>query len=204
MAVKERLCIACWPVALKDSFFGKGLSLSTIAGDKEREWGKGKEKEKDKAGPLEEMWDQMQRVYEGTNDDQCLTVESWTQDEMELDDPSNVLIVTCIDGTVLLCASESRLLVSMLQKKIDAAAKQVRGKSVMVKRKVSRGDDGDMDSESEGESRPKSKTSRNLVAGPSNAPPAPRREVAPKLSKFRFHNPENGFWSDTFTASGIQ
>ncbi|KAF8177164.1 hypothetical protein K438DRAFT_1978805 [Mycena galopus ATCC 62051] len=200
-AVKEGLRIACWPASIKDTFPSKGFSLSAIAGDKERERGKDKEK----ASPLEDMRDQMRRVYEGAEDDQCPTVESWTQDERDLEDPSNVPIVTCVDGTVLLRASESRVLASMLQKKNEAARKGARGKSAMPKRKVARSDHGDATSDSDGEgtSRPKSKTSRN-VAGPSNGPPAPGREVAPKLSKFRFHNPENSFWSDTFTASGIQ
>ncbi|KAF8169724.1 hypothetical protein K438DRAFT_1774104 [Mycena galopus ATCC 62051] len=56
---------------------------------------------------MRDMHTTLKAIYLGTAEDdiQCTKIVSWTEDEQELDDPRDVAIVTCDDGTTLLTAA---------------------------------------------------------------------------------------------------
>ncbi|KAJ7192379.1 hypothetical protein GGX14DRAFT_578243 [Mycena pura] len=137
-AVKLQLRIVNWPDALKGFHPGPGFSVHGIS-DK----GVSKESKEDQSRnkALFAMYDAIVRVYQGQADPGAPKIESWTDDEKELDDP-DVPLVVAADGSVLLAASSSKDLLSKLAKRDRGAEKQKKGKA---KAHVSRSDNDDND-----------------------------------------------------------
>ncbi|KAF8185380.1 hypothetical protein K438DRAFT_1974080 [Mycena galopus ATCC 62051] len=99
VAHRHKLRFEGWPAALKSTYPGTGFDLSHI---------------KDSDTPadascnkvMRDMHTTLKAIYLGTAEDniQCTKIVSWMEDEQELDDPRDVAIVTCNDGTTLLTA----------------------------------------------------------------------------------------------------
>ncbi|KAJ7055406.1 hypothetical protein C8F01DRAFT_1258578 [Mycena amicta] len=133
LAVQHRLHFVMWPVDFKGKYPGGGKKVQT------KDKGSDSEEDEDEDMPaaaasggiseteaLRKMFEAMRNVYRLWQGDEELPntesadlapfVESWTADEMALDDPSEVPIVVCADDTVLLRAGASTKLLKGLEK----------------------------------------------------------------------------------------
>ncbi|KAF8190038.1 hypothetical protein K438DRAFT_1763626 [Mycena galopus ATCC 62051] len=100
VAHRHKLCFEGWPAALKSTYPGPGFDLSHI-----KDSDAPADASRNKA--MRDMHTTLKAIYLGTAEDdiQCTKIVSWTEDEQELDDPRDVAIVTCDDGTTLLTAA---------------------------------------------------------------------------------------------------
>ncbi|KAJ7337632.1 hypothetical protein DFH08DRAFT_1014903 [Mycena albidolilacea] len=121
-AVKHQLRIENWPTTLKATFPGPGFDLSHIKdGDAPADASRNK--------AMREMHGQLKSVYLGTEDASgATTIVSWSDEEMGLDDPRDVPIVTCADGTTLLTAASATSLIRELAKRREASTKTTKTK----------------------------------------------------------------------------
>jgi len=170
-AWKHKLRIENWPAPLKATFPGPGFDLAQIKDSDSAQDGSRNKAMRDMHAALKAAYDGQEA---GESDTQvvswtdgipfffiiCVELSSWLADEMELDDPSDVAIVTCADGTILLRASASKLLLRHLG------------------RREARGDDDDDDDDSSSNRR-KHKTG----ARAHNKATTKNRKVATATSK---------------------
>ncbi|KAF8130073.1 hypothetical protein K438DRAFT_1788825 [Mycena galopus ATCC 62051] len=100
VAHRHKLRFEGWPAALKSTYPGPGFDLSHI-----KDSDAPADASRNKA--MRDMHTTLKAIYLGTAEDdiQCTKIVSWTEDEQELDDPRDVAIVTCDDGTTLLTAA---------------------------------------------------------------------------------------------------
>ncbi|KAF8142279.1 hypothetical protein K438DRAFT_1784890 [Mycena galopus ATCC 62051] len=100
VAHRHKLRFEGWPAALKSTFLGPGFNLSHI-----KDSDAPADASRNKA--MRDMHTTLKAIYLGMAEDdiQCTKIVSWTEDEQELDDPRDVAIVTCDDGTTLLTAA---------------------------------------------------------------------------------------------------
>ncbi|KAJ7705694.1 hypothetical protein B0H14DRAFT_2647262 [Mycena olivaceomarginata] len=108
-AWKHKLWIENWPAALKETYPGPGFSLGVIT-------------EKDNKKEENRAW--MDASPDADDGLECTQIVSWTDEEMELKDPSNVLIVSCDNRTVLLRASASKGLLAKIKKSRKKSSKK--------------------------------------------------------------------------------
>ncbi|KAJ7689374.1 hypothetical protein B0H14DRAFT_3532816 [Mycena olivaceomarginata] len=119
---KHKLRIENWPTALKETYPGPGFSLGVI-----REKDDKKEEKRARMDAVKAMFKAMQAAYQSPDVDdglECTWIVSWTDEEMELEDPSNVPIVSCDDGMVLLRASASKGLLAKIKKSKKKSSKK--------------------------------------------------------------------------------
>ncbi|KAJ7801241.1 hypothetical protein B0H14DRAFT_3489839 [Mycena olivaceomarginata] len=100
--VKHQLRIENWPTTLKATLPGPGFDLSHIKdGDAPADTSRNK--------AMQEMHGQLKSVYLGTEDASgATTIVLWSDEEMGLDNPRDVPIITCADGTTLLTTALKR------------------------------------------------------------------------------------------------
>ncbi|KAJ7310154.1 hypothetical protein DFH08DRAFT_974506 [Mycena albidolilacea] len=200
-ACKHQLRIENWPAALKETYPGPGFSLGVIT-EKDNK----KEEKRARMDAVKAMFNAMKAAYQSPDADDGLEstkIVSWTDEEIELEDPSNVPIVSCDDGTVLLWASASKSLLAKIKNSKKSSKKKTRATA------NASGDD-DMDNEDEMPPPPpksgkgKGKSKAPTAAG-TPAPAAATSDVAPvagrKQIKFRYRNGE--VMSDVFSATEL-
>ncbi|KAK7006737.1 hypothetical protein R3P38DRAFT_3366814 [Favolaschia claudopus] len=113
-AVQHHLRIIDWPNTLKLHYPRPGFNPQQITNkSKSSDDGEGEEQGLTKS--LVDMRDAMRRVFEGGNE-AASTIVSWTDAEIELDDPRDVPIVVAADGSTLLTARASDALIRKLHK----------------------------------------------------------------------------------------
>jgi hypothetical protein len=124
-AWKHRLRIENWPTSLKATFPGPGFDLAQIKDSDSAQDGSRNKAMRDMHAALKAAYDGQEtresdtQVVSWTDGvpfflSICAELSSWLADEMELDDPRDVAIVTCADGTILLRASASKVLLRHL------------------------------------------------------------------------------------------
>ncbi|KAJ7053448.1 hypothetical protein C8F01DRAFT_1322572 [Mycena amicta] len=113
-AVSHNLCWLGWPNALKarGRHPGPGFSFTSFKNKATTSDEKGNEESETAA--LREACALMLRAYEGEDVPDAPYVGSWSQADIELEDPIAVPIVICQDGTVLLRAGDSKKLLNRL------------------------------------------------------------------------------------------
>ncbi|KAJ7310668.1 hypothetical protein DFH08DRAFT_974351 [Mycena albidolilacea] len=200
-ACKHQLCIENWPAALKETYPGPGFSLGVITKKDNK-----KEEKRARMDAVKAMFNAMKVAYQSPDADDGLEstkIVSWTDEEIELEDPSNVPIVSCDDGTVLLWASASKSLLAKIKKSKKLSKKKTRATANAS---------GDDDTDDEDEMPPpppksgkgKGKSKAPTAAG-TPAPAAATSDVAPvagrKQIKFRYRNGE--VMSDVFSATEL-
>ncbi|KAJ7066075.1 hypothetical protein C8F01DRAFT_1248119 [Mycena amicta] len=126
-----------WPVGFKSRYPGHNFVVNQIANGEDAATDGVKE-----TATLTQMVQAMAnayRVYQGDDEVEDTTsselapyIESWTAEEMALEDPSNVPIVVCADGTVLARAKSSIKLSKALEKTL-------KGRTAAAKKKASGG-----------------------------------------------------------------
>ncbi|KAJ7690174.1 hypothetical protein B0H14DRAFT_3532410 [Mycena olivaceomarginata] len=190
-----------WPAALKETYPGLGFSLGVIM---ERD--NKKEEKCTWMDTIKAMFNAMQAAYQSPDADDGLKYKKivlWTDKEMELEDPSNVPIASCDDGTVLLRASVAKGLLAKIKK-----GKKSSKKKTWATANASGGDDTEDEDEmplpppksGKGKGKGKAPTGTGTptpAAATSNAAPATGR----KQIKFRYRNSE--VMSDVFSATEL-
>ncbi|KAJ6534699.1 hypothetical protein DFH09DRAFT_1092021 [Mycena vulgaris] len=107
-AVKYKIRIENWPVALKATFPSEGFELGHING-------------KGATEAFKEAWETMKKRYEGGEEggeDGGIKIVSWTEDECELDDLADICdvpLVICDDGTTLSSGKSSKALLRKIE-----------------------------------------------------------------------------------------
>ncbi|KAJ7686763.1 hypothetical protein B0H14DRAFT_3534407 [Mycena olivaceomarginata] len=198
-AWKHKLRIENWPAALKETYPGPGFSLGVITEKDDK-----KEEKRARMDAVKAMFKAMQAAYQSPDADdglECTRIVSWTDEEMELEDPSNVPIVSCDDGTVLLRASASKGLLAKIKKSKKKSSK----KRTRATANASSVDDTDDEDEMP---PPPPKSAKGKGKAPTAAgslAPAAASDVAPvagrKQIKFRYRNGEA--MSDVFSATEL-
>ncbi|KAJ7054853.1 hypothetical protein C8F01DRAFT_1088602 [Mycena amicta] len=178
-STQKQLRIINWPVDFKAKFPGGGFVPNNVANKKKKKQKKAQSDEDDgsdteadnededqdassgvsETEALKKMCEAMTRayrLYEGEEDlydsEENVTapsVESWTPDEIALDDPSNVPLVVCADGAVLLRPTASEKFVKELDKR--KAKRKAKGKGKTTAKAKAKGK-GKADSTSNTES----------------------------------------------------
>ncbi|KAJ7105666.1 hypothetical protein C8R44DRAFT_886599 [Mycena epipterygia] len=165
-AVRYKLRIENWPVALKLFFPSVGFRLSSIKGSHENK-------------AFTSMCDELRKKYQGeTYDEDAARVVSWSEDELAIEDlreQAKIPIVSCVDGTTLLTVDKSKKYLSDL-KKTYTAGNQKKKSSSSKTRKTDDEDeeDEDKDEDDEDDDEDKGAASADDVR-PSNAQARPSR-----------------------------
>ncbi|KAJ7354322.1 hypothetical protein DFH08DRAFT_955716 [Mycena albidolilacea] len=123
-AWKHKLRIENWPTALKETYPSPGFSLSIITEKDDK-----KEEKHAQMDTVMAMFKTMQTAYQSPNADdrlEWMRIVSWTDEKMELEDPSNIPIVSCDNGTVLLRALASKGLLTKIKKSKKSSRKRTR------------------------------------------------------------------------------
>ncbi|KAJ7309341.1 hypothetical protein DFH08DRAFT_974818 [Mycena albidolilacea] len=180
---KHQLRIENWPAALKEMYPGPGFSLGIIT-----------EKENRKE-------EKRTHISEPDVDDglESMKIVSWTDKEIELEDPSNVPIVSCDDGTVLLWASAAKSLLAKIKKSKKSSKKKTR-----VTANASSADN--MDDEDEmPPPPPKSGKAKAPTAAGTPTLAAATSDVAPAAGhkQIKFRNRNSEVMSDVFSATEL-
>ncbi|KAJ7226149.1 hypothetical protein GGX14DRAFT_556898 [Mycena pura] len=108
-ASKFQLRIVNWPNTLKMFHLGPGFKLAAIS-DKDKS-----DTEASRNKALLDMYDALVRVYRGETDADAPNVESWTEDEMDMERPTNVPLVVAADKSELMMSYSSKTLLRTLR-----------------------------------------------------------------------------------------
>ncbi|KAJ7211671.1 hypothetical protein GGX14DRAFT_564897 [Mycena pura] len=156
-ATAHQLVVENWPVALKKNSPGPSWSFTQIknntGGDgsdgsdeddeddgveragTSRKAKKGRKEDENQTAAFRDMYHALERVYKGEQDATAPRIRSWTDEEIDSEDPLSVPVVVCADNTVLVRAGASEVYVKRLQKEAEAAEKR-EAKSLKTARKT--------------------------------------------------------------------
>ncbi|KAJ7050376.1 hypothetical protein C8F01DRAFT_1092383 [Mycena amicta] len=148
VTVKHHICWKNWPNTLKAHCPGPGWNFASIKDllpvNKDGEINEDGVRQTETSA-LRAMAESMSQVYQGNEDDSAPYIDVWDEDDVLLDNPTNVAIVTCLDGTVLARAGQSTKLLKSLRKVQSSKSDDTTSKKPSKKRVLAPASEGEDD-----------------------------------------------------------